>query len=335
MTAVDRRGVLRWVTGAAVAATAGCAPSRTAPIGAGGEGAEKRTAPYVPFDVTWLIRPREGRKYLGVSFSGEPVTPGYLALWSGRTGKAPTLLAQRFSWDEDFPTDRVRAVWEQRILPYLTWEPRSTTLRRIAEGGTDGYVRHVAESVRDLNVPIALAFAPGMNDGRQPWGAGRASPEEFVGAWRHLHDLFQDTGVSNVVWVWSPTVAVRPSVPLKPYYPGDAYADWLGLTGRYTDRGAHTYDSLFGPSVKEIRSFTRIPVLVAGTAAQPGAGKPAAIADLVRAVTTRDDVVGFVWLDTDEGPGGTDWRIDSSPGALAAFRRGVADPRFGFDVRRP
>ncbi|MCX5401188.1 glycoside hydrolase family 26 protein [Streptomyces sp. NBC_00102] len=335
MSGVGRRGLLRWAAGAAVAATAGCAPSRTAPIGAGGEGAEERTAPYVPFDVTWLIRPRGDHKYLGVSFAGKPVTPGYLALWSRRTGKAPTLLAQSFTWDEEFPRDRVAAVWEQRVLPYLSWEPFGTTLREIAAGARDGYVRHVAEALRDLNVPVALAFAPGMNDGGRPWGAGRASPEEFVGAWRHVHDLFQDMGVSNVVWVWSPTVAVKPSVRLKPYYPGDAYADWLGVAGRYTERGPHTYDSLFGPAVEEARAFTRIPVLVAGTAAPPGDRRPADVADLVRAVTTRGDVVGFVWFDANDAPDGIDWRIDSGPGALAAFRRGVADPRFGFDVRRP
>ncbi|MGW1467826.1 glycoside hydrolase family 26 protein [Streptomyces sp. NPDC002308] len=347
MTGAGRRGALRWAVGAAVAAATGCAPSRTAPIGAGGEGTEVRTAPYVPFDVTWLIRPRHGHKYLGVSFSGKPVTPGYLALWSGKTGKTPTLLAQRFTWDEDFPRDRVLDVWERRMLPYLSWEPVGTTLREIATGARDDYVRRIAEAVRDLNVPVALALAPGMNDGLQPWGPGRASAEEFTGAWRHVHDLFQDTGVSNVVWVWSPTATARPPVRLEPYYPGDAYADWLGPLGRCTATGPQTYDALFGTTVKEVRAFTRVPVLVAGTAAQQSARKPAYIADLVRAVLTRDDVVGFVWLDgTDDtdrtggaaGNGGADrsgWRADSSPEALDAFRRGVADPRFGFDVRRP
>lgn len=331
MTAVDRRAALRWAL-ASVAATAGCAPSRTAPIGAGGEGGERRTAPYVPFDVTWLIRPRQGRKYLGVSFGGASVTPGYLDLWSRKAGKAPNLLAQRFSWGEEFPADRVTAVWRQRILPYLAWEPRGRTLREIAAGVDDGHVRRTAEAVRDLNVPVALAFAPGMNERGLPWGSRAASAGEFVAAWRHLHDLFQDTGVSNVVWTWSPTVTARPAVPLEPYWPGDAYADWLGLTGRYGTDGPRTYDGLFGPVVKEARAFTRAPVLVAGTAAPAGGRKAAVVKDLTRAVTTRDDVVGFVWVDATDR---TDWRIDSSTGALDAFRRGVADPRFGFDVRRP
>ncbi|MFJ3671204.1 glycosyl hydrolase [Streptomyces sp. NPDC090106] len=329
----DRRSVLRGALAAAAVTAAGltgCAPSRTAPVGAGGEGAERRTAPYVPFDVTWLIRPRNGRKYLGVSFEGVPVTAGYLDLWARRAGRAPTLLAQRFAWAEEFPADRVAAVWRQRILPYLTWEPRGRTLREIAAGADESRLRRTAEAVRDLNVPVALAFAPGMNERGLPWGPDAAGAEDFVGAWRRLHDLFQDTGVSNVVWVWSPTVTARPSVALKPYWPGDAYADWLGPTGRYGRTGPRTYEALFGPVVREARAFTRAPVLIAGTGVAKGRREATVVEDLTRAVTTGDDVVGYVWLDAAERA-----REGADGTAPAAFRRAVADRRFDFDVRRP
>ncbi|MFE9361117.1 glycoside hydrolase family 26 protein [Streptomyces olivaceoviridis] len=332
MTAVSRRRALRWSLAAPACAVAGCAPSRTAPIGAGGEGSEKRSAPYVPFDVTWMIRPPHHRKYLGVSFAGKPVTPGFLSLWSGRAGKAPNLLSLRLPWYGSLRPDQVLAVWRQRTLPYLSWEPLGSALRDIAAGRHDGYVRHTAQTVRDLNVPLALAFAPGMNDCGRPWGTGKAAPADFVGAWRRVHDLFQDTGVSNVIWAWSPTVTRKGPARLKPYYPGDAYVDWLGLVGHCTQDGPHTFGTLFGPAVEEVRAFTRNPVLVARTAAQPGGHKSAYIEDLVHTVATHADVVGFIWFDTDDG---TDWRIDSSPAALAAFRRGVANPRFGFDVRHP
>jgi hypothetical protein len=286
----------------------------------------------VPFDVTWMIRPPHDRKYLGVSFAGKPVTSGFLSLWSGKAGKAPNLLSLRFPWHENLPANQVLTVWRQRILPYLSWEPQGSALRDIAMGRDDAYVRRTAQTVRDLNVPVALAFAPGMNAGGRPWGTGAAAPADFVAAWRRVHDLFQDTEVSNVIWVWSPTVTPNVRARLRPYYPGDAYADWLGLVGHVTEDGPHTFATLFGPGVKEARAFTRSPVLVARTAARPGAHKAAYIKDLVHAVTIRADVVGFVWLEADDG---TDWRIDSSAAALAAFRRGVADPRFGFDVRHP
>ncbi|MFB7781082.1 glycoside hydrolase family 26 protein [Streptomyces bauhiniae] len=347
MTAVGRRAALLWAVSAAASVSAGCAPSRTAPIGAGGAGPTVRTAPYVPFDVTWLIRPKHGRKYLGAAFGGEIMTPGALDAWSGRIGKAPNLCARRFAWGDSFPAEDLTAVWQGGTLPYLVWEPWKSTLRHIAEGRDDAYIRRTAGHVRDLNVPVAIGFAPQMNGDRHPWGTRKATPDEFVGAWRHLHDLFQDTGVSNVVWVWSPTVAgPLPPARLRPYYPGDAYADWLGLVGYYTRTGPHSFGSLFAPTIDKVRDFTRNPVLIAETAAEPGTRRPADIADLMHAVTTRKDVVGLVWYDvrsetgdmkdqSDKHGEGGDWRIDSSPAALAAFRRGAADPRFGFDVRHP
>ncbi|MFF8883755.1 glycoside hydrolase family 26 protein [Streptomyces flaveolus] len=333
MTAVARRTALRWAFGAAVPAAAGCAPSRTAPIGAGGEGAEKRTAPYVPFDVTWLIRPKRGRKYLGAAFPGAPVPPDGLDAWAGKAGKAPNLFSYRLSWGDDYGTRQAEAVWSRQMLPYIAWEPVEPTLREIAEGRDDDYVRRTAVAIRDLNIPIALSFGREMNGDWFPWGTRRASAEEFVGAWRHIHDLFQDTGVSNVVWVWNPAaVAPTPPARLAPYHPGDSYIDWLGLSGYYTGAGPHTFATLFAPTIKAVRKFSRAPVLIAETAAEPSGRKPADIGDLLHAVTTRRDVVGFVWSDAHQE---TDWRIDSSPEALAAFRRGVADARFGFDVRRP
>ncbi|GHB68547.1 beta-mannanase [Streptomyces viridiviolaceus] len=331
MSVVARRKVLAWALAAPV--VAGCAPSLTAPIGAGGEGATKRTAPYVPFDVTWMIRPQHDRKYLGVSFPGAPVASPGLDAWIGKAGKAPNLLSYRLTWGTDFPVEDTRAVWQRVMLPFVVWEPSTSTLREIAEGRDDDYVRRTAAAVRDLNVPIALSFGHEMNGDWFPWGTRAATPEEFVGAWRHVHDLFQDTGVSNVIWVWSPSVVdPTPPVPLKPYYPGDAYVDWLGLVGYYTSTGPHTYRTLFAPTVKEIRAFSRAPVLLAETASAAGARKPADIADLLRAVTGRRDVVGFVWFDT---AAQADWRIDSSAEALTAFRRVARDTRFGFDVRRP
>ncbi|MEU3862605.1 glycosyl hydrolase [Streptomyces sp. NPDC028722] len=333
MTAVGRRTALRAALAAAASSAAGCAPSRTAPIGAGGQGPVARTAPYLPFDVTWMIRPEHHRKYLGAAFAGGTAPGGALDAWAGEAGKAPNLLSYRLAWGDGFPTARTLAVWHRRMLPYIAWEPWRPTLRDIAGGRADAYIRRTAETVRDLNVPVAIGFAPQMNGGRYPWGAREAAPEEFVGAWRHLHDLFQDTGVSNVIWVWSPTVAApTPSARLRAYYPGDAYADWLGLVGYYTRNGPHTFGTLFAPTIEKARTFTRIPVLIAGTAAEAGAREPADITDLMRGVTAHRDVVGLVW----SGMGTeTDRRIDSSPEALAAFRRGVSDPRFGFDVRRP
>jgi mannan endo-1,4-beta-mannosidase len=172
-----------------------------------------------------------------------------------------------------------------------------------------------------------------MNGGWYPWGTKTTTAADFVKAWRHIHDLFQDQGVSNVIWVWSPNIINPvPSVKLKPYYPGDSYVDWVGTVGYYALTGAHDFDQLFGPTFRQIRTFTQKPFLLAETGAQPSSRKAAQITELLSTVAGRKDVVGFIWFDLNKE---TDWRVDSSQDALDAFRQGAKDPRYNLDLRHP
>ncbi|MFE4654895.1 glycoside hydrolase family 26 protein [Streptomyces sp. NPDC056707] len=332
MTAASRRAALFAFLAATAAA---CVPSSTAPIGAGGQGGVPTdgasAAPLAPYDITELIHPK--RKYLGATFDGAPKSLAPVDAWAAKVGKAPNMLVQYLGWGDDLQVDQTRAVWEHGILPFIAWEPFSRTLTEVIGGGEDEYIRRNALAVRNLNVPVAISFAHEMNGHWYPWGTRESNAAQFVDAWRHLHDVFQDEGVSNVIWVWSPNVINPvPSVRLKPYYPGDGYVDWLGIVGYYARTGPHTFDTLFGPTHKEVRSFTQKPVLLAETASEPTLHKSLDITDLFRGVAAHKDVIGFVWFDVDKE---SDWRIDSGVGTLDAFRRGAADARFGFDVKHP
>ena len=70
-----------------------------------------------------------------------------------------------------------------------------------------------------------------MNGNWYPWGTTHTTPADFVAAWRRIHNLFGQAGVSNVTWVWNPNdIFPVPQVQLKPYFPGNAYlagALWL------------------------------------------------------------------------------------------------------------
>jgi hypothetical protein len=133
--------------------------------------------------------------------------------------------------------------------------------------------------------------------------------------------------------VWSPNVINPvPTVQLRPYYPGDAYVDWLGVVGYYAQSGPTTFTTIFGPTLKEIRRFSSKPFLVAETGIQAGERKPQEVADLFQGVAARDDMLGLVWFNLKKE---ADWRINSGPASLAAFRKAASDPSFGFNVRKP
>jgi hypothetical protein len=176
--------------------------------------------------------------------------------------------------------------------------------------------------VRTLNLPVAISFGHEMNGNWYPWGTEQATPAEFVAAWRHIHNVFTRAGATNVIWVWNPNnIFPVPQVKLKPYYPGDAYVDWAGITGYFATDGPQTFATLYRPTIDEIRHFTRKPILIAETSVQTGPAEVACVSHLLSSVTRHHDVLGFIWFDYSKG--GVDWRVESRPILREAMTKGL------------
>lgn len=295
-----------------------------------GSGATTTAAP-VPYDVRPWLSP--SRKFLGVAVNGVPRSLAPAKAFGALVGKQPNLLAFYVAWGDQLSVGQAHAIWDSGALPYMAWEPFSVPLSKIAGGASDMYIREFAAEVRTLQVPIAISFGHEMNGFWYPWGTKSTNARNFVKAWRHVHDLFQNVGATNVIWVWSPNVVnPMPQVALKPYYPGNGYVDWVGVVGYYARTGAHTFGTLYGPTFDEIHDFSDKPILIAETGSQPGARKPHDIDDLFAGVARHHDVLGFIWFNIAKD---TDWRVDTSKSALEAFRRDAAGSEFGFDARHP
>ncbi|MEU9886870.1 hypothetical protein [Sphaerisporangium sp. NPDC051011] len=97
---------------------------------------------------------------------------------------------------------------------------------------------------------------------------------------------------------------------------------------------AYPGNSLFGPTLDEIRASPRSRFLILETAAPPGTHKPTEIDDLVATLAARKDVIGFNWYTyyqagvKDE----TDWKVDSGSQSLAAFHSAVTNALAGFNM---
>ncbi len=147
--------------------------------------------------------------------------------------------------DEKFPSSLVRNIINLGSIPVITWEPwlsdfteeqypdgikpkdpDKNGMKNIASGLYDNYISKWAESARKIGKPIFLRFGHEMNDGyRYPWGPQNNSAEDFIAAWRHIHDLFLKEGAKNVIWLWSP----HPAYDFKEFYPGDSCVDYVGV----------------------------------------------------------------------------------------------------------
>ncbi|BCL30102.1 glycoside hydrolase family 26 protein [Streptomyces aurantiacus] len=282
----------------------------------------------LPYDVKPLLAP--DKEYFGVALDGAPTSLKPVDAFAKTVGKKPNLVGSYSSWGDGFNAKGAKNVFEDGSLLYVSWEPFKPGLGTIADGSQDTYIKRYAASVRETNVPVAISFGHEMNGHWYPWGTKKQTPDNFVKAWRHIHDLFQDEGATNVIWVWSPNVVNPvPDVKLKAYWPGDAYVDWTGVVGYWTQTGAKTFDTLYGPTLRQVAGFTDKPVLISETSAEPGDRRRADVRQLLGGVEQNKDVIGFVWFNI---PKRADWRIQSSPLALAEFKRLIADEAFGFEV---
>lgn len=279
------------------------------------------------YNITPLLRP--AKKYLGLEIDGAPESLAPAEQFATWVGVKPNIIGQYVAWGTSFDATAATNAWSYGALDFVVWEPWNTTLAKIAAGASDAYVQRFATAVRALNVPIALSFGHEFNGNWYPWGTTGATAADFVAAWQHIHKIFTAAGATNVIWVWDPNdIYPVPDLKLKDYYPGDAYVDWAGVTGYWTQDGPNTYSSLYLPTLEEIREFTQKPFIIAETSVEPGSNQSRSLTQLINAVEQHSDILGFVWYDFDKGG---DWRIENRPSLLDQFRSGIAGD-FGFTV---
>ncbi|HEX4282788.1 MAG TPA: glycosyltransferase family 2 protein [Solirubrobacteraceae bacterium] len=244
-------------------------------------------------------------------------------------------------WQHSAPSlTQLRLVERRGSIPEITWEPWDSTkalgasqplysLRNIAGGKFDAYIRTWARSLAAYGGPVRLRLAQEMNGNWYPWGRGtnRNTPAEFVRAWRHVHDIFTVAGATNVQWVWSP-VSGAP----RQYFPGVKYVNRLGVTclngGTATfSYGWRTFASICGESIYQLHAFApQLPIDVSEVAStESGGSKAAWITSMFAFLAHHPEVQSFVWFNLDKQ---ADWPVQSSRAAERAFRDGVQAARY-------
>ena len=248
-----------------------------------------------------------------------------------------------FAFNPNFDATAAAAVQARGAQPMVTWEPwdpstgsanqPAYSLANIAGGTYDAYVTRWAGQIKAYGQPVFLRFAHEMNGDWYPWGAtvNGNTPAQYVAAWRHVHDIFQQAGVTNVSWIWTPNVVMGSTPTLASLYPGDAYVDWIGADGYNWGTSQswsswQTFDQVFGPTLTALAQISSKPIIIGETAStEAGGSKATWINQFFSSLASRPQIKAFLWFNLNKE---TDWRIESSPSATAAFAAGVADPRY-------
>lgn len=303
------------------AATAGLVAVVLAGCGAV-TGYKIRTAPPPAAHVSSASRPDaiHGR-YLGYSVPGFPPDPANLLSLQHGTETQPDLISTYTTVGASFDAEAAWAITSLGALPVIQLDPDRVPLATIASGREDGWLRSYAQSVAAFGQPVVIGFAHEFNGPWWPWSFEHETPKVFVAAWRHIVTVFRQEGASNVIWMWTVNVSGPSTTALAPWWPGSHYVNWVGLDG-YFYLPTETFSNVFDPTIGQVQKFTRAPVLINETGANPASGRVRAITNLFKSVASTPEVIGLIWFDYDKFKN-HDWRIDDDPAALAAFRRGA------------
>jgi mannan endo-1,4-beta-mannosidase len=311
-----------------------------------------------PLPLASKLNPPRKNAFIGIFRPPAPYKPSAIDGYKSLARKPASLVMWYQLWSTKaanrFDTAMAVAVWKRGAIPVISWEPwdpgtspvaartaSEWSLAKIISGKYDDYITQYADDVRDAGGPVMISLMHEMNGVWYPWGGtvNGNSPAQFITAWRHVHDIFTREGATNVTWVWSVNLRSRPDTYANrwaAYYPGNAYVDWVGVSGFNWGVGVGgwpwwSFEQMLGPPLKYLKA-THKPVIITETASvEQGGSKAAWIrATFARIRSAHPEIKAVLWFDSKEFSHGhyQDWRINSSRSSLAAYRSAIKPPYY-------
>ena len=205
---------------------------------------------------------RDDKRLLSGQFTGygSRANPSLMTWIHDTTGHRPAIMGvdysdftRRLGWSA--PNRAAIEYWKQGGLVTISahlYDPANTSTNANSGGLRDKHVDldtlldpasethkrwmaeldQIADGLQQLKAAgVVVLWRPfhEMN-GAWFWWGGK-EPEKFIKLWRHMFDYFTVTkGLDNLIWVYAPNSGQTAA----DYYPGDHYADLVGLDA-YTD----------------------------------------------------------------------------------------------------
>lgn len=258
-------------------------------------------------------------------------------------GRTVDLDRQYYRIDQDVPGERERATAALGRTPMISVTGELTSGEVVswariadpADAEADALVRGLARRLAAFDARILVIFHDEAQGDADVFG----TPEEFVAAWRRVVDVARAEGAVEVEWVWALSAGAYPSEADR-WYPGDEWVTWIGASGFnwYTGDPVspwRTFPSIYTSFHDWARPHGKPQIVVSvSTAEHPGEAPDAPrskatwIAEAAATLEAWPEVEAFVWYQSPGLDATRDWRVDSTPAALTAFRTLAADAHF-------
>lgn len=214
--------------------------------------------------------------------------------------------------------------------------------RAIAQGDCDEFLHSSGKNLAKIKEPFYLVFAWEMNNDVNEWSVLKSGStnDEFVAAWRRIHNIFRQERALNIIWVFCPNVPEESVSPYAKIYPGDKYVDWIGLDGYNwgTTQSWSEWVDFAGVFTGSYNSLVSVapekPLMLAEVnTTDKGGDKPAWYKDmfLKQIPGNFPNIRAVIIFNEDKtGQEGVNWRVDVTEESLKAFKESVGSKYYNF-----
>ena len=209
------------------------------------------------------------------------------------------------------------------ITPGASWAS-------VAAGGTDSELVAQADGLKAFGYPVMVSFDHEANARIGSSG----TPAQFVAAWRHVYDVYQQQGATNVIFVWDMTGELFLNAQnANAMYPGSQYVDWVAADAYNWDpvrAGApwRSFQQAFQPFYTwAVQTGKPAMAEETGVLESPSDANAKAqwYAGMATTVEGWPNLKAVVYFNSSRDGA---WWFDSTPQALAAFRAVAQSPYF-------
>lgn len=254
---------------------------------------------------------------VGAFLADEPSLPD-IQKFKNDFGRTPKIIMVFIDWERFVSPKIIEDVYSVDSTLFITWEPWRAVEKQgidydaLLDGEWDGYIKEFAIRIKSIGRPVYLRFAHEMNGNWYPWSGTKIGKEKYIALYQHVKNIFDEAGADNIAWVFSVNWEDLPKADnyFWDYYPGDAYADYIGIDGYNWGTSQEwsrwmSFNEIFRQRYDEIVRMTDNPVLISEfSSTSSGGNKAQWIAGALKAIRHMPRVKGFVLFNVDKE---TDW----------------------------
>ena len=234
---------------------------------------------------------------------------------------------------------RLDQAWEKGKVLELTLQTKqmsgSNQVYSILKGEYDDFLYDYAKAIKDFEHPVLFRLGNEMNGDWCPYSGYNTSrdPEIFKAFYKYVYQVFEETGVDNVIWIFNPNSDSYPNFKWNHsylYYPGDEYVDLVGMTAYntgtyYSGVGEKwkTFESLYFDLYNEyVDSFDQPLMITEFASASAGGDKGLWIRDMLNKIEAYHRIKMAIWWDGKDYDGSKvarNYTMDERPEVLRTF----------------